>query len=177
MKTIHGQSAFSFDESGSWETTEPTRSQLRRRTESPFDPLPAPSVIQTQVILADPDLPLARSLTRSLKIAGYAVREARDGLDILTQVSPYILGQAPDPGPYLILAQAGLPGVTGLSVLAGNQAGVWRPKVVLMTSRAERANYHENLWIGASAILEKPFTEQQLLHAVTRVQPAWTRID
>lgn len=176
MKTIHGRSASSFDEAGDLEAAEPTRT-LRRRVESPFDRLPAPTVVQTRLILADPDVHFARQVARSLKVAGYDVALALDGLDILTQVSRYILGEQPEPAPHLILAGATLPGVTGLSILAGARAGVWRPSVILITSAKERASQQEAAWLGASAILQKPFSEAELVNTVATVQPAWTRVD
>ena len=177
MKTIHGPSVYSFDGPAGLDLPEPTRAGQRRKADSPFDPPAAPTVIQTKVIVADTDVHFARQLAQSLKPAGYDVALALDGLDILTQVSPYILGEQPEPAPHLILAGAVLPGVTGLSILAGVRAGVWRPSVILITSPKERASQHEAAWLGASDTLEKPFSEARLLETVSRVQPAWTRVD
>ncbi|MBK6690010.1 MAG: response regulator transcription factor [Deltaproteobacteria bacterium] len=177
MKTIHGPSVFSFDEVAGLDLPEPSPKRQRRGTENPFDGSPAPTVIQSRAIVADTDVHFARQLARCLKTAGYDVTLALDGLDILTQVSPYLLGEQTEPAPHLIVAGAVLPGVTGLSILAGVQEGAWRPSVILVTSAKERASHHEAAWLGAKAVLERPFSEDLLVETVAKVQPAWTRVD
>lgn len=107
-----------------------------------------------------------RSLVRdALEAAGYAVIEARDGLEALDQLAH--AGEVE-----LVLSDVSMPRMTGLELLAAVRAGDGELPFLLMSGVADTAL--EGL---TAPMLRKPFAEDELLSAValTLTERATTR--
>lgn len=108
-----------------------------------------------RVLLVEDSVPLADELLALLGSKGYAVDWLADGRDALVQgqVEPYDCA----------VLDLGLPGMSGLEVLARwRQEGVALP-VLVLTARGSWAERIEGLKAGADDYLSKPFHPEELL--------------
>jgi CheY-like chemotaxis protein len=138
----------------------------------PGDLLPP---VQTRVLIAD-NLDRSRhAMAKQLRLAGYEVLEARDGYELVAMTAPLILGECTADRPHVLILAAMMPGISGLSILAGVQGSAWTPDVVLLTTFAERARHGERAWAGAASVIDRPFPAERIPKVVARLQPAWTR--
>ena len=107
-----------------------------------------------RLLLVEDNVPLADELTTILSAQGYAVDWLADGRDAAVQgaCEPYDL----------IVLDLGLPGKSGLEVLAEwRGAGVTVP-VLILTARSSWAERIEGLKAGADDYLGKPFHPEEL---------------
>ena len=116
----------------------------------------------TTVLVVD-DEPDLRVLTRLLlEMSGYDVLEAEDGesaLHLLTGT------HSAD----VVLLDLRMPGISGWDVLAGLRDKGLLPglPIVIFSAHMEPREYERALRDGACAYLTKPFTDEQLLAAVS----------
>jgi two-component system, OmpR family, response regulator len=108
-----------------------------------------------RLLLVEDNVPLADELTASLSRQGYAVDWLADGRDAVYQgqVEPYDL----------IILDLGLPGLSGLEVLAQWRAANLSTPVLILTARGSWAERIEGLKAGADDYLTKPFHPEELL--------------
>ena len=108
-----------------------------------------------RLLLIEDDTELARGLRRDLADAGYAVDWASDGVDgaFLGTEAPYDA----------IVLDLGLPGKSGLEVLADWRAADLRTPVVILSARDAWHERVDGLRAGADDYLGKPFHVQELL--------------
>ncbi|RWU18189.1 DNA-binding response regulator [Pseudomonas alkylphenolica] len=108
-----------------------------------------------RLLLVEDNVPLADELTQGLQRQGYAVDWLADGRDAVYQGSSE---------PYdLIILDLGLPGLSGLEVLAQWRASGLSTPVLILTARSSWAERIEGLKAGADDYLSKPFHPEELM--------------
>ncbi|MBW7924805.1 MAG: response regulator transcription factor [Burkholderiaceae bacterium] len=116
-----------------------------------------------RLLIAEDDEPLAARLRERLVREGYAVDVAHDGVDAghLGATEPYDA----------IVLDLGLPGRTGLELLADWRAAGSRVPVLILTARDGWSDRVDGLRAGADDYLGKPFHTEELvarIHALLR---------
>ncbi|MDN7144040.1 response regulator transcription factor [Pseudomonas sp. JQ170] len=107
-----------------------------------------------RLLLVEDNVPLADELIQGLQRQGYAVDWLADGRDAVHQGSSE---------PYdLIILDLGLPGLSGLEVLAQWRASGLVTPVLILTARSSWAERIEGLKAGADDYLSKPFHPEEL---------------
>jgi DNA-binding response OmpR family regulator len=106
------------------------------------------------VLVVEDDEEIAQTLQRSLRLDGYEVRIAGDGLDALDQAAAY--------HPDLVILDLGLPKLDGIEVARRLRAADDVP-ILMLTARDALEARVEGLDSGADDYLVKPFERQELL--------------
>jgi DNA-binding response OmpR family regulator len=113
-------------------------------------------IAEAKVLLVDDEDQLRRVMRDLLERDGYAVTEARDGVEALDQIDRH----APD----IIVLDLNLPGLDGYGVLAhlrSRPATVSIP-VVVLTAQGDEDNEVKVFEMGADDFLSKPFRARAL---------------
>jgi CheY-like chemotaxis protein len=121
---------------------------------------------RARVLLADDDPALRAVIAEALGADGFDVLQAGDGAELLDLVGPSLLGTRQGSPAELVVADLRMPGLTGLSVLAGLRQLDCRVPFILITGYGDPATHAEAYRLGASAVLDKPFELRQLREAV-----------
>ena len=127
-----------------------------------------------RILVAEDEPEMRRVLSWTLQREGYHVVEAANGTDLLACVEPYLLGRSSrvNDVPFdLIISDVRMPGVNGLKALEGIRAlRACEPKTpfILITGFGDDWIRTEARRLGAFAVIEKPFTMEELLEAVKR---------
>ena len=106
------------------------------------------------MLVVEDDEEIAQTLQRSLRLDGYEVRIAGDGLDALDQAAAY--------HPDLVILDLGLPKLDGIEVARRLRAADDVP-ILMLTARDALEARVEGLDSGADDYLVKPFERQELL--------------
>jgi CheY-like chemotaxis protein len=122
-----------------------------------------------RVLLADDDPDLRELIRDALRGAGHEVLEAEHGAHLLELLSTFLFDARNGPPADVVVSDLRMPGVTGLSVLAGLRAQRARLPFILITAFADAETHAEAGRLGA-AVLDKPFELPALL-ALVRTQP------
>jgi DNA-binding response OmpR family regulator len=107
-----------------------------------------------RVLVVEDDGDIAQALQRSLRLEGYEVRLAGDGVVALEQADAF----APD----LVVLDLGLPRMDGVDV-ARQLRGDGDVPILMLTARDGVESRVEGLDAGADDYLVKPFDRQELL--------------
>jgi DNA-binding response OmpR family regulator len=118
-----------------------------------------------RILLAEDDGEGRRLLRQALREEGHRVVAVRDGLALLGEVAATLLDGEGMPFD-LIIAEQRLPGISGLSVLAGLRQCAWTTPFILITASPDGAVEADTHRL-AGAILPKPFDRRALRAAVT----------
>lgn len=113
---------------------------------------------------------------RILAQFGCALRGFANGYQLVEFCAEAILGTDEHRRPRLIVADSVLPGVTGLSMLAGIRALGWQTPVILLARPQDRANIEAAAASGASAICFDPVDDRRLLAASATLLRETTRL-
>jgi CheY-like chemotaxis protein len=135
-------------------------------------PVPNEGAGPKRVLFVDNSITVREILSTSFSRAGYEVEEARDGVEALEKINSEPFD--------LIFLDVEMPHMDGLEVLSRLQQD---PKlqnlpVVMFTSRGAASKYKEMaIDLGAKAYFTKPFIEDDLLNAVSRLMNGeiWTQ--
>jgi DNA-binding response OmpR family regulator len=119
-----------------------------------------------QILLVDDDALLCRSLSYSLKQAGYEVQTAGTAEDGLAQARRDL--------PDLLLLDIGLPGMDGLAALREFRALADIP-VIFLTARRGHVDEAVGLALGADDYVAKPFDPTVLLERIKAVLRRYAR--
>lgn len=111
-----------------------------------------------RILIVDDDRALRHALAELLTDAGYAVAQAADGVEALSQLG---LG-----GFDVVLLDIGLPGVSGLDVLAEARAAQSPPIVVMMTADDTPESLLAAVRRQAHRYLRKPFAPSAIVEVV-----------
>lgn len=107
-----------------------------------------------RVLVVEDDEEIAQVLQRSLRIEGYEVRTAGDGVSALEQAHAFL--------PDLVILDLGLPRLDGIEVARALRDGGDVP-ILVLTARDALESRVEGLDAGADDYLVKPFERQELL--------------
>jgi DNA-binding response OmpR family regulator len=107
-----------------------------------------------RVLVVEDDEAIAEVLQRSLRLEGYEVRIADDGVSALDVAHAYL--------PDLVILDLGLPGLDGIEVARELRARDDTP-ILVLTARDAVESRVEGLDSGADDYLVKPFERQELL--------------
>ena len=133
----------------------------------PQAPVPEPlagggTPMSATILVADDEPNIVLSLEFVLEDAGYRVRIARDGQEVLDALS----AELPD----LLLLDVMLPRPSGFDVCQRIRANpAWRAlRVVMLSAKGRDVEVTKGLALGADAYVTKPFAIQDLLDEVAR---------
>lgn len=121
-----------------------------------------------RLAIVDDDGSVRRALKRLLTASGFDVVTHDSGSDFLESPMLHEVG--------CVLLDVHMPGMSGIEVLAAVRDAATKVPVVLMSGRYEPDFAERALEAGASAVLRKPFAEDDLLAAIslaTGMQPAF----
>ena len=107
-----------------------------------------------RVLVVEDDDAIAQVLQRSLRMEGYDVKVAGDGVSALDLAHAFL--------PDLVILDLGLPGIDGLEVARTLRADDDVP-ILILTARDALESRVEGLDVGADDYLVKPFERQELL--------------
>ncbi|MFE0516289.1 response regulator transcription factor [Streptomyces sp. NPDC058964] len=118
------------------------------------------------VLVVDDDAAIRRSLERGLRLSGFEVRTAPDGLGALTAIA--------DGPPDVLVLDVSMPGMSGIEVCARLRADGRDLPVLMLSALDETADRIAGLQAGGDDYLVKPFALQELvlrLRALLRRRP------
>jgi CheY-like chemotaxis protein len=127
----------------------------------------------TTVLVADDDDDMRDLVAGTLRADGYAVLEARDGADLLTQLET-AMGD-PAARPDLVVTDIMMPKLSGLGVLDALRRAQLHFPVILMTVLKDDSVYIVARRLGAVGVLRKPFDIDDLRTAVVNACLAYAR--
>jgi two-component system, OmpR family, response regulator MprA len=108
-----------------------------------------------RVLVVEDDEEIAQVLQRSLRIDGYDVKVAGDGVRALEEAHAYL--------PDVVVLDLGLPRLDGIDVAKRLRADGDDVPILILTARDALESRVEGLDIGADDYLVKPFERQELL--------------
>ena len=126
-----------------------------------------------RVLIVEDDEEIALALQRSLRMEGYDVRLAGDGVDALDQAHAFL--------PDLVLLDLGLPKLDGIEVAKELRKREDDVAILMLTARDGLEDRVAGLDTGADDYLVKPFERQELLarlRALLRRRPprGWMKV-
>lgn len=121
-----------------------------------------------RIVLADDDSAFRRLLGRTLREDGHQVVEAGDGAELLRCLSEPPLASPLTPAADLVITDICMPGLSGLEALAAMEHADFLPPFIVMTAFASNERQEQARAMGASAVLEKPFSMERLRREVGR---------
>ena len=108
-----------------------------------------------RVLVVEDDAEIAQVLQRSLRMEGYEVKLAGDGVQGLEEANAFL--------PDLIVLDLGLPRLDGVDVAKRLRDGGDEVPILMLTARDALESRVEGLDVGADDYLVKPFERQELL--------------
>jgi len=117
-----------------------------------------------RVLVVDDDGALRHAITALLEGAGYQIDQASDGAEALRKLRE----QPVD----VLLLDIGLPGLSGLEVLAETRSQAAPPRVVMMTADDTPESLMRSLREQACRFLRKPFAPRRIVDIVSDVLAA-----
>jgi two-component system, response regulator, stage 0 sporulation protein F len=120
------------------------------------------------VLVADDDSDLRALLCSALVADGHDVTEAANGREALDALSPMLFGEPLLP-PDVIVTDVRMPGISGLSLVAGlRSCGCMTPVIVMSAFDGE--SLRDEAWrAGADVVFQKPFELDDMRTAVINV--------
>lgn len=116
-----------------------------------------------KVLICDDSLLIRRQLKDALeKMGGFEIHQAANGkeaLDVYNQVSPH-----------MVLLDLVMPVMNGLECLKKIKDADRRANVVMITSTGTKENLRKALDLGALDFIQKPWKEEQLISALSRIK-------
>lgn len=119
----------------------------------------------TTLLLAEDDFELRTLIRTALEHDGHSVVEAKNGADLLEEVTTRLLADPPRDGLKLIVSDVWMPGWTGLEILQGLRSAGSQVPWLLISGFADESTRAESARLGAM-LLEKPFELDALRAAV-----------
>ncbi len=149
----------------SWEETRTSPQRNLLTHNGGFHPaLPAKHDNNRTIVIVDDSMTLRQALVFTLQKAGYQILQARDGYEAISHIKTH-------PEVDLIICDIEMPRMNGFEFLAHCAADEHLSSIpiLILSSRTAAKHRHLALKLGARAYLTKPYSEAQLLSAVTQV--------
>ena len=108
-----------------------------------------------RVLVVEDDEEIAQVLQRSLRLEGYEVKLAADGVEALDEAHAFL--------PDVVILDLGLPRLDGIDVARRMREGGEEVPILMLTARDALESRVEGLDVGADDYLVKPFERQELL--------------
>lgn len=125
-----------------------------------------------RLLLAEDDEALRSLIAEALRKDGFQVVEVKHGLELLEALEPAMFEGHPETQPDLIISDYHMPGCTGMSILAGvHSTGLAVPFIVI-TAFGDEATHKRARMLGAVAVLNKPFSLDELRETVLKLLPS-----
>ena len=118
------------------------------------------------ILLVEDDPELREVLATALRRDGYRVVEAGNGDDALEWLGDGLVGGKPDRLPSAIVSDIWLPYCSGIEILESTRLAPRRLPVILITGFGDPETHRLARELGASGVLDKPFTMNELRVAV-----------
>ena len=122
-----------------------------------------------RILIIEDDRHIAEGIQLNLRLQGYEVETAADGVSGLSQWKT----MRPD----LVVLDIMLPGIDGLSILQSIRLEDERMPVLILSAKADPDDRIKGLAMGVDDYLAKPFNLEELLLRVERLlkRGSWTR--
>ena len=118
---------------------------------------------RAQILVVDDSATIRGLISKSLKSRGFAVDEARDGLDAIEKIQS---GFIPD----LITMDVDMPRMNGMECARVLKEGAWkRIPIVMVTSRTSEKHRSLAQEIGVERYLGKPYNEDELVSVINEM--------
>jgi DNA-binding response OmpR family regulator len=127
-------------------------------------------VVPRRILLAEDDREMRHILAWELRLAGYDVVEAQNGVQLLDLLESSII-QARLFSVDMIISDIRMPGVSGLRVLEDLRRHDAHTPVVLITAFGDQQTHAEARRLGAAAVFDKPFDVDEFCAAVRGIVP------
>lgn len=113
------------------------------------------------VLVVDDSLSMRKSLSQLVEDAGYKVETARDGVEAMNMIRKH--------APSLVLSDMEMPRMTGLELTSQIRSNIDFSglPVIMITSRSAKKHRVQAEHVGVDRYITKPFSEDDLLEAVT----------
>lgn len=134
-----------------------------------FSEEPDTSTRRPRVLVAEDDDDMRALVVGSLRADGYEVVEARDGAQAVDAIAGAMLFDEDERAPDIIITDVRLPGINGLSLLAGLRAHHWATPIIVMTAYQPDRIRPLASRLGADATFAKPFAVDDLRAAVANL--------
>lgn len=120
-----------------------------------------------KIIIIDDSLSVRNHLGEVLRKAGHTVVEAVDGNDGLAKITG-------TDGIDLVISDYNMPGYDGVSMLvrAKEKLGEWKFPIFMLTTETSDKLKAAGKQVGVIAWIIKPFVEEKLMQAITKVLAA-----
>jgi DNA-binding response OmpR family regulator len=118
------------------------------------------------ILLVEDDDDMREMLASALRREGYTVIEAADGEGALDWLGLGALDGEPGRWPALLVSDIYLPFFTGLDILEGLSLALKRLPIVMITGFGDAETHARALALGATCVLDKPFSLIDFRHAV-----------
>jgi DNA-binding response OmpR family regulator len=122
-----------------------------------------------RVLVAEDDADTRAAIIWVLRADGYEVIEASDGREATDRIAGSMLFEDGGPPPDLIITDVRMPGISGLSLVAGIRARHWKTPIIVITAHDTDTIRAEAKRIGADVVFIKPFDLDDLRTAVTNM--------
>lgn len=119
-----------------------------------------------RVLIAEDDEEMRQILAMTLRSDGFEVIEARNGLELLDHVAPWLAGQEPPEPIDVIISDVQMPCLTGMEILEGLSEVRRKPAIILMTAFGDAHTHATARGLGAAATFDKPFNLDDLRTAL-----------
>lgn len=130
-----------------------------------------PALEPPLVVVADDDDDMRMLVAARLRDEGYDVMEAEDGaaLDFLVRAVQHASWR--EDREAVVLSDIRMPGLSGIEVLASLRREDWRLPVILWTGFDDADVVRAASRLGATALLHKPFSVNDLVARVRALAP------
>lgn len=116
------------------------------------------------VLVAEDDRELREGMAETLREAGYRVRTAADGRELLSLLTSASQGEIARPD--VVVTDVRMPRYSGLDILRAMRLADWRQPVIVVTGFGDPRTHASAAELGATVVLDKPFDADDLVGMV-----------
>jgi len=113
------------------------------------------------ILVAEDDRELRQLLVETLVAAGYPVRSACDGRELMSALAAASRGEAPIP--HALVVDVRMPRCSGLDVVRAMRLAGWYQPVIVLTGFGEPQLHASAVQAGATVVLDKPLDGEDLV--------------